>query len=104
MTPLFMDKGVRLLYAGKKNGGGFSLISIARAIWKGSKVVVPKIVPPNLQAERDHILEINDNCAECDSCERVCPTSDVFGLLGLATPITRRKTANRLARGETTEA
>jgi glutamate synthase domain-containing protein 2/FAD/FMN-containing dehydrogenase/ferredoxin len=100
MTPLLMDKGVRLLYAGKKNGGGFSLISIARAIWKGSKVVVPKIVPPNLQAERHHILEYNDDCAECDSCERVCPTSDVFGLLGLATPITRRKTANRLARGE----
>ncbi len=101
ITPLFMQQGVRLLHAGRSNGKGWSLINLGRLLWKGSKLVLPKVVPPGLQASRHPILEINAACAECDSCERVCPTSDVFGFLGVATPITRRKTANRLASGET---
>ncbi|MEJ2535890.1 MAG: FAD-binding protein [Calditrichia bacterium] len=101
MTPYFLEKGVHLLYAGKTNGKKrFSFYNFGKLLWKGSKVVLPRMVPPTLQANRHPLLQINVACAECDSCERVCPTSDVFGLLGLATPITRRKTANRLARGE----
>ncbi|NTW35471.1 MAG: PAS domain S-box protein, partial [Syntrophobacteraceae bacterium] len=100
LTPVFLSRGVKLLYAGKTNGRGWSFLNLGRLLWKGSKVVLPKVVPPRLQAERNPLQEINVACAECDSCERVCPTSDVFGFLGIATPITRRKTANRLARGE----
>ncbi len=70
------------------------------AIWKIGTMLFPKVVPATLKAERHPLAEITSVCAECDSCERVCPTSDVFGLLGPATPITRRKTANRIAAGE----
>ncbi|NIX32852.1 MAG: hypothetical protein GWN10_00205, partial [Nitrospinaceae bacterium] len=91
---------IRLLQKGRRNNNGISMYSLGRLLWKANKAVFPAVVPPNLRARRHSLLEINSVCAECDSCERVCPTSDVFGLLGLATPITRRKTANRLAGGE----
>ncbi|GAB4367906.1 MAG: hypothetical protein Kow0042_08790 [Calditrichia bacterium] len=100
LTPLLLNRSVKLLYSGKTNGKGLSLYSLGRLFWKGSKLVIPRVVPPKLHAERHPILHINSACAECDSCERVCPTSDVFGLLGIATPIIRRKTANRLASGK----
>ncbi len=99
-TPLFMENGVKIIHSGMKNGHGISFYSLGRWLWKGSKALMPKVVPPGIQADRHPLLAINSACAECDSCERVCPTSDVFGLLGLATPITRRKTANRLALGK----
>ncbi|MGH7492723.1 MAG: FAD-binding protein, partial [bacterium] len=73
---------------------------ISGAIWKIGTLLFPNVVPSKLKAERHPLAEMTSVCAECDSCERVCPTSDVFGLLGPATPITRRKTANRLAAGE----
>ncbi len=73
---------------------------LSGAIWKIGTLLFPKVVPSTLKAERHPLAEITAVCAECDSCERVCPTSDVFGLLGAATPITRRKTANRIAAGE----
>ena len=94
----FFDLGVKLLQRGREHNG-FSLYSPGRLFWKLNKAVFPTVVPPGLKASRSPLLAINSACAECDSCERVCPTSDVFGLLGLATPITRRKTANRIANG-----
>ncbi len=98
-APLF-NLGVRLIRRGIENQAAFSFLALGRLLWKLNKMIFPTVVPPRLQASRSSILAINSACAECDSCERVCPTSDVFGLLGVATPITRRKTANRLARGE----
>ncbi|MEE4310989.1 MAG: glutamate synthase-related protein [candidate division KSB1 bacterium] len=69
-------------------------------IWKAGKFLFPKLVPPGLhQKEKEPISEMISVCAECDCCERVCPTSDVFGLYGPATPITRRITAERVSRG-----
>lgn len=73
---------------------------VTGAIWKVGALLFPKVVPATLKAERHPLAEITAACAECDSCERVCPTSEVFGLFGPATPITRRKTANRMAAGE----
>ncbi len=89
-----------LLYKGREKRSGISLLSLGRALWRVNAAVFPTVVPPELRAQRHPLLEINDACAECDSCEHVCPTSDVFGMSGLATPITRRKTANRIANGE----
>ncbi|RMH73030.1 MAG: FAD-binding protein [Gemmatimonadetes bacterium] len=96
MSPVLVEKGVKWLYQGKLKEGN----SLGKWLWKANKALFPQMVPPQLQAKRPSLLEINSVCAECDSCEKVCPTSDVFGMWGLATPITRRKTANRLARGE----
>ncbi|RMG67590.1 MAG: FAD-binding protein, partial [Calditrichaeota bacterium] len=90
-----------LLEKGKEPHRRWGLVTLGRWLWKANKALFPRLVPPELKAERPPIEQLTAPCAECDSCERVCPTSDVFGLLGLATPITRRKTANRLARGET---
>ncbi|HRX51425.1 MAG TPA: glutamate synthase-related protein [Candidatus Krumholzibacteria bacterium] len=73
---------------------------LGRVLWRGTRAAMPAVVPPNLAKSRSDIAQIISVCAECDSCERVCPTSDVFGSLGPATPITRRKTAGRVARGE----
>lgn len=98
-TPL-MEIGVRMLYKGLRKRGQMSLLSPGKLLWKANRAVFPTVIPPELHANRPELLQINDACAECDSCEHVCPTSDVFGMWGLATPITRRKTANRLARGE----
>ncbi len=99
LTGIFFDNIIKLLFTGKEDGRRISFMMLARWFWKGSRAIVPRIIPPELHAERAQLHEIIDTCAECDSCERVCPTSDVFGLLNLATPITRRKTANRLAEG-----
>lgn len=96
----FMEIAVKLLKKGRSKNG-FSLYSPGRMLWKLNTMIFPTVVPPDLKASRNEIAAINSACAECDSCERVCPTSDVFGLLGFATPITRRKTANRVAAGET---
>ena len=74
---------------------------IEGAIWKTGTFLFPEMVPSDLKADRHPLAQITSTCAECDSCERVCPTSDVFGLFGPGTPITRRKTANRIAAGET---
>ncbi|RMD96390.1 MAG: hypothetical protein D6814_11495, partial [Calditrichaeota bacterium] len=100
LAPLMMRTGIALLHRGKLSEKKISLLFLGKLLWRASKAVLPIVVPPELKARRDPILELTVACAECDSCERVCPTSDVFGLYGLATPITRRKTANRLARGE----
>lgn len=101
IVPSFLDMGVKLFDKGISSNGGISVYSLGRLFWKLNKAVFPKIVPPHIETRKHSLWEINSVCAECDSCERVCPTSDVFGLLGLATPITRRKTANRIAKGET---
>ncbi|MGH1365119.1 MAG: glutamate synthase-related protein [Calditrichia bacterium] len=98
-TPL-INIGVRFLRRGWKKDSGFSIYSLGRMLWRANRAIFPSVIPPNIEVERHPIMEINDSCAECDSCEKVCPTSDVFGMWGLATPITRRKTANRLAKGE----
>jgi len=73
-----------------------------KIIGRFSAYIFPKIVPPTLKINRQQpISELIAACAECDSCERVCPTSDVFGIYGPATPITRRITAKRLIEGKT---
>jgi glutamate synthase domain-containing protein 2/FAD/FMN-containing dehydrogenase/ferredoxin/glutamate synthase domain-containing protein 1 len=100
VMPIFLNLGVKLFRKGISTNGSFSFYSLGRLFWRINKAVFPKIVPPRIEAKRQTLWEINSSCAECDSCERVCPTSDVFGLLGVATPITRRKTANRISRGE----
>ena len=100
VAPIFMSPGMKLLHRGKTSEDRFSLWYLGKLLWRGSGMVLPLVVPPALKAKRDRIEQLAASCAECDSCERVCPTSDVFGLYGLATPITRRKTAMRIARGE----
>ncbi len=83
---------------GRKLGFSFPLEKI---IWKFSKFLAPKVIPPTLKiTEKDPIEHIISVCADCDCCERVCPTSDVFGTYGAATPITRRITAARLIQGK----
>ncbi|HHJ53570.1 MAG TPA: hypothetical protein ENJ89_10280, partial [Caldithrix abyssi] len=73
-----------------------------KAVWNTTGFLFPKVVPPELKIHKPDPLEsIYASCAECDSCEHVCPTSDVFGMYGYATPVTRRKSAMRLAQGET---
>ncbi len=72
-----------------------------KLVWHVTRFIFPRMVPPWLKAgEHNPIEQLISVCAECDSCERVCPTSDVFGLYGPATPITRRHTAHRLIGGE----
>ncbi|MFZ5517618.1 MAG: glutamate synthase-related protein [Candidatus Zhuqueibacterota bacterium] len=72
-----------------------------KLVWNITRFIFPRMVPPGLKAgEHEPIERMISVCAECDSCERVCPTSDVFGLYGPATPITRRRTAQRLIAGE----
>jgi glutamate synthase domain-containing protein 2/ferredoxin/glutamate synthase domain-containing protein 1 len=99
-SAILLKKWVDLLYRGKQKHKRWSLYTLGRLAWSGSKKVLPRVVPPKVKVDRTKILDITSSCAECDSCERVCPTSDVFGMYGAATPITRRKTANRIARGE----
>ncbi len=99
-TPRLMRPGIRLLKLGQEAPAGWSWLLIPRLFWKFNKWLFPKVIPPQVQTERDPLEQFIASCAECDSCERVCPTSDVFGLLGIATPIIRRKTAARLARGQ----
>ncbi|KAA3614970.1 MAG: FAD-binding protein [Calditrichaeota bacterium] len=73
---------------------------LERIAWNASAWLFPKIVPSDLKKTEKPLEHLLAPCAECDSCEHVCPTSDVFGLYGPATPITRRKTAERLVAGE----
>ncbi|HQU71292.1 MAG TPA: glutamate synthase-related protein, partial [Calditrichia bacterium] len=95
-----LETAVNFLYRGRQSKNKVSFYSLGRLLWRANKAIFPSVVPPDLHAERPSLLEINSACAECDSCEKVCPTSDVFGMWGIGTPITRRKTANRLANGE----
>jgi glutamate synthase domain-containing protein 2/FAD/FMN-containing dehydrogenase/ferredoxin/glutamate synthase domain-containing protein 1 len=104
LTPLFNRWLVRTFHK-RLQGKRFSLsYPFEVLLWKIGGLTFPMVVPPKLKArEKRAIAEIIAPCAECDSCERVCPTSDVFGLYGIATPITRRKTAERLVKGRTIE-
>ncbi len=95
-SPVPMKWAVSALKKGWEHNGNFF---IGKLLWQANKAIFPTVVPPALQADRNNILKTNIVCAECDSCEKVCPTSDVFGMWGIATPITRRKTANRIAMG-----
>lgn len=90
-------------YDKRRNGKKFSILyPIEFFLWKLGGWLFPVVVPPSLKVkDKQPIAQLIAPCAECDSCERVCPTSDVFGLYGIATPITRRKTAHRLVKGET---
>lgn len=101
-TPFFNRWLVRT-YDKRLKGKRFSLsYPVEKLFWKIGGIVFPVVVPPTLKArEKQPIAQMIAPCAECDSCERVCPTSGVFGLYGPATPITRRKTAQRLVNGET---
>ena len=96
LSPLPMQWAVGTLKRGWERNGK---LSPGKLLWRANKVIFPTVVPPQLQASRNDILTVNSACAECDSCEKVCPTSDVFGMWGVGTPITRRKTANRIAQG-----
>jgi len=73
---------------------------LERIVWNATAYLFPKVVPSGLKKTEKPLEHLLAPCAECDSCEHVCPTSDVFGLYGPATPITRRKTAERLVAGE----
>jgi len=86
----------------RRSGKRFDIsYPLEKLVWNSSAYLFPKVVPPKLKVhDRQLQKEIIAPCAECDSCEHVCPTSDVFGLYGPATPITRRKTAQRLADGK----
>ncbi len=99
-SEILLPKWVSLLKKGKEANKKFSLYTIGKIVWAGSKSIIPLLIPPKAKAQRNNILNITVPCAECDSCERVCPTSTVFGLYGIGTPITRRVTANRLAHGK----
>ena len=92
----FLGWIVRLLQKGWSRQRRFSLYALATLLWRISKRTMPLLVPPGAKAKRSEISAIITCCAECDSCERVCPTSDMFGSYGPATAITRRKTARRL--------
>ncbi len=101
LTPALNGWFVRTTH--KRQQGKKNLISypLQRLAWNVSSFFVPRVVPSDLKKQRTETLEsVISPCAECDSCERVCPTSDVFGMYGPATPITRRKTAQRLVEGE----
>lgn len=90
---------VHLLHEGKIKGKGMSLYAPGKFFWKINRFVFPYLVPPAKKARRGNLESLTVVCAECDSCEKVCPTSDVFGMWGIATPVTRRKTAQRIAQG-----
>ncbi|RMH64940.1 MAG: FAD-binding protein, partial [Calditrichaeota bacterium] len=74
---------------------------VQKLAWKLSGFMVRHAIPSDLRKKEAPLERLLAACAECDSCERSCPTSDVFGMYGPATPITRRKTAERLVAGET---
>lgn len=97
---IFLNWFIKTKYK-RQSGKHFSLsYPFERLSWNLSKFVFPKIVPSALKKPEKPLERLLAPCAECDSCERVCPTSDVFGVYGPATPITRRKTAERIAHGE----
>ncbi len=100
ITPLLMKtfvKGYHKRSLGQRN---ILFYPFEKLMWHLSKWVLPHLFPPELKLhEKKPIENLISVCAECDSCERVCPTSDVFGIYGAATPITRRITAHRLANG-----
>lgn len=102
MTPR-INRLIVKTYDKRKQGKKFSILyPIEIFFWKLGGWLFPVVVPPSLKAkDKQPIAQLIAPCAECDSCERVCPTSDVFGQYGIATPITRRKTAHRLVKGET---
>jgi len=101
-TPLF-NRWIVRTYSKRQTGKKFDIsYPFEKVLWKVGGFTFPMVVPPSLKLrEKRPIAEIIAPCAECDSCERVCPTADAFGQYGIATPITRRKTAERLVRGET---
>ncbi|MBN2008964.1 FAD-binding protein [candidate division KSB1 bacterium] len=101
LSPIFCRQLVSI-YHRRLNGKFFWLsYPFEKLMWRINELIFPHVIPPALKAaENDSILSLTAVCAECDSCERVCPTSDVFGNYGPATPITRRHTANRIAYGE----
>ncbi len=74
---------------------------LEKLVWRLSAFFVTHTIPTDLKKKETALAQLIAPCAECDSCERSCPTSDVFGVYGPATPITRRKTAARIASGET---
>ena len=85
------------------------ILAIASHVFEGGSgeniswllgTVFPRVVPAGSRVKRDPVRDITCVCAECDSCERVCPTGDIFGSYGPATPIIRRRTANRLSQGK----
>ena len=98
--PKFLSWFIRT-YDKRLQGRKFVLsFPLEKIIWQLAKFIFPRVIPPQLKRNgSDAIENIIAACAECDSCERVCPTSDVFGLYGPATPITRRITAQRISRG-----
>jgi len=97
VVPLFTQWFVTI-YSKWLKVGKSSLLK--KVIGKLIHITFPRLVPPRLHANgKSPILQMIAACAECDSCERVCPTSDVFGLYGPASPITRRKLAHEIARG-----
>ena len=99
-SPVLLRNGMKLLQKGRTTTRKFSPFYLGKLLWRGSKNILPIVVPPGSRPQSNRLLEMILPCAECDSCERVCPTSDVFGLYGVATPITRRKIADRIARGQ----
>jgi len=101
LTPIF-NHWIVATYDKRQQGKRFSFsYPLERLLWFMGRIMFPMVVPPTLQAnEKQEIAELIAPCAECDNCERVCPTSDVFGLYGISTPIARRKTAQRLVQGK----
>ena len=101
LTPLFNRWIVRTFDKRQKSKRFY--LSYLQEKWLQTvvRLMFPRVVPPTLEARgRRTIAEIIVSCAECDCCERVCPTAGVFGMYGIATTITRRKTAQRLVNGQ----
>ncbi|MCP5045761.1 MAG: FAD-binding protein, partial [bacterium] len=98
----FFNRWIVHTYEKRQMGKRFSIsFPFEALVWWLSRKLFPVVVPPTLKAkQKQPIADIIAPCAECDGCERSCPTSDVFGLYGPATPITRRKTAQRLIEGK----
>ncbi|MCB0284363.1 MAG: FAD-binding protein, partial [Calditrichaeota bacterium] len=100
LTPVFNHFIINTVHK-RQQGKRFSFsYPFEWILWNINGFVLPRFAKAGLKKPEKPLDDFIAPCAECDSCEHVCPTSDVFGLYGPATPITRRKTAQRLVEGE----
>ena len=100
VMPLFNRWFIQTTYKRQQGQKRSLSYPLEKLVWRLSAFFVTHTIPTDLKKKESDLARLIAPCAECDSCERSCPTSDVFGLYGPATPITRRKTAARIAAGE----
>ena len=100
VAPRFNNWFIATTHKNREGKRGFLSYPLLKLVWMLSSSLVRHTIPSDLKKKESRLGHLLAACAECDSCERSCPTSDVFGAYGPATPITRRKTAMRLEAGE----